>query len=459
VTKFFYTTNPTSQPNPFNWEPRIRLLDRAGKFVQLISQIAAFRLLKSDEADLVLLIEPTIQLRGETEGWESIARGAPQKTQTKWKNWLHARRTILYGNYHIESPKGDLMFHCSNQKALWYLNRGLVDIVGENPPTLRLKFAPGGPGHINDPYYLTPKVNRCVVCGVTQGLNRHHVVPSSYRRHMGYQIKSHSYHDILLMCLDCHEQYEEKANELKGELAKEYDCPLHAFFSRTTGERLIPEDDREIADALRSARALSEFGDRIPSARREVLLGRISTWLGHIPTDAEVRKLAQNQYKSGTGGKDGFMDHGEYVVRRLGTVEEFQKFTEKWRAHFLEAMKPQYLPASWDVAKPIIPEDRELEPGGAGLHHTRGRMRRRRRPPEEPGDIKMAAVKALYMDYCEAVHPDDEDAQDELFEAICEGTVEVRVEEMQSVIAAYQERNRVQEIPTNAPPAVESGQE
>ena len=459
MTKFFYKTNPDSKPNPFNWEPRIRLLDRTGTLIQLVSQIAAFRLLKSDEADLVLTVEPTVQLRGETEGWEAIARGAPQKTQTKWKNWLHARRTILYGNYHIQSPTGDLMFHCSNQKALWYLNRGLVDIIAAEPPTLRLKFAPGGPGHINDPYYLTPKVNRCVVCGVTQGLNRHHVVPACYRKHMGYQIKSHSYHDVLLLCLDCHERYEDEAGKLKMELAKEYDCPLHAYHDRITGERLVPDEDKEIADAMRSARALAEFGDRIPADRKTVLLGRIAHWLGHVPTDGEVSELAKKGWKAGTGNRDGFMDHGEYVIRQLGTVEQFQTFTEKWRAHFLEVMQPQYLPASWDVSKPIIPEDRELEPSQACLHHKRARMLQRHRPKEQPGEIKMAAVKALYMDYCEAVHPDDEDAQDALFEGICEGTVEVRVEEMQRVIAAYQERTRVQEIPTHAPPALESGSE
>jgi len=52
----------------------------------------------------------------------------------------------------------------------------------------------------------------------------------------------------------------------------------------------------------------------------------------------------------------------------------------------------------------------------------------------------MAMVKRLLEDYCEAMHPDDFDAQDQLFEAICDGTVQPSLEEMQAVIAVYKEK-------------------
>lgn len=49
----------------------------------------------------------------------------------------------------------------------------------------------------------------------------------------------------------------------------------------------------------------------------------------------------------------------------------------------------------------------------------------------------MAMVKRLLEEYCEAMHPDDYDAQDELFEAICDGNVQPSLEEMQAVIATH----------------------
>ena len=46
----------------------------------------------------------------------------------------------------------------------------------------------------------------------------------------------------------------------------------------------------------------------------------------------------------------------------------------------------------------------------------------------------MGMVKQLYEDYCEAMHPHDYDAQDALFESICNGTVKLTPEEMQVVV-------------------------
>ena len=82
--KIYHKTNPMSLPNPYNWELRIRLLDQAGEFIEMVSQIAAFRLLKGDAADLVLVKEPTIQLKVSTEEWKPFAKGAKVSTE-EWK--------------------------------------------------------------------------------------------------------------------------------------------------------------------------------------------------------------------------------------------------------------------------------------------------------------------------------------------------------------------------------------
>jgi hypothetical protein len=130
-------------------------------------------------------------------------------------------RTPAAGNVHFQSPAGETMFHGDDSRALWYLNRGLVEVVSQDPPVLRFQFTPGGPGHAGDDYYLTGKVNRCVVCGAEGGLNRHHAVPSVYRRHLPPEVKDHSHHDVLLLCLACHEKYEREADRLKAELGEE----------------------------------------------------------------------------------------------------------------------------------------------------------------------------------------------------------------------------------------------
>lgn len=367
--KVYHKTNPKSLPNPYNYEPRILLLGEDGQFVQMVSQIVAFRLLRGDAAELVMVSEPTIRLKIPTSKWQELSE-VPQKCQTRMRKFLQARRTILYGNYHIVGPNGETMFHCNNQKALWYINRGLTEVVSVDPPVLKLRFIPDGPGHINDAYYITPKINQCVVCGSQIGLNRHHVVPSLYRKYMGMEIKSHSYHDVLLMCLECHENYEAEADKLKLKIAKEYEIPLSARYHVDTGEDY--RYDTSADTAVKAAHALLRHSDRIPADRILVLRESIKEYLGHDPSQEDIAQLSKKGFPKSRKSHD-YMDHGEMVVRRLDGLEDFQKFTQRWREHFLNTMKPKFLPANWSLNKSILPEDYEPDGDGPVLLHERVR--------------------------------------------------------------------------------------
>ena len=62
----------------------------------------------------------------------------------------------------------------------------------------------------------------------------------------------------------------------------------------------------------------------------------------------------------------------------------------------------------------------------------------------------MGAVKDLMMRYCETVHPDDWDKQDDLFDQIIEGKVEGL--DMEGMIQAVKEFEESGKVPTQ--PAV-----
>jgi hypothetical protein len=234
------------------------------------------------------------------------------------------------------------MFHGDAEKALWYLNRGLVDIVSRTPPVLRFKFTPGGRGHAGDAFYLAGKVNRCVVCGALEGLNRHHIVPSVYRRHLPRAVKEHSHHDVVLLCVGCHEKYEREADQLKAELGRECGVPLHG---------LRGEQDWQQRQALKFARALLRDGEKIPPARKAEMRRAIAQWAGRTGSgdsplsDADVEAIARL-----TTAPDGeLIEHGRQVVTQTRDV---QGFVQRWREHFLRAMRPGFLPEHWDVERP-----------------------------------------------------------------------------------------------------------
>lgn len=351
IRKHANTTNPSGLANPYNHEPRIHLLNKEGEFLEMVSQIYAFQLLRSEFAELVMDSKPTIRLNvlREEIGKKVFSRKYAAK-------YLHARRSVLYGGYHIQNRQGELMFICNNQRALWYINRGLLDVISQEPPTFRLKFEPGGPGHASsdDLFYTTPKENLCCVCGQREGLNRHHVVPSFYRRYMGLDIKSRSHYDVLPLCLTCHEKYERFADKLKMEIAKEYDSPLHARYKN--GE--LYESNRGRDRAIRNSVAIVNHGSRIPAQRHVFLREQISEYLQHEVTDEEINELSKARI--GLDKKSEVKDllcHGHMVVSKLPDLDALQKFVERWRGHFLDNMQPKFMPEHWNVSHSILPVD------------------------------------------------------------------------------------------------------
>jgi hypothetical protein len=327
-------SNSPTTTNPYNDQPTVRLLDSDGADRGLISQREAARLLRIGQAELLLQTPPAVRL---------LLSSPDSPADSSKGQFLHARRGALYGNVYFQDPAGQTMFHGDSEKALWYLNRGLVEVVSESPPVLRFRFAPGGPGHAGDDYYLAGMVNRCVVCGAVEGLNRHHVIPSVYRRHLPRTVKDHSHHDVLLLCLTCHEKYESAANELKAELGQEVGVPLHGL----RGER-----DRDRGRAIKYAIALIRHGKQIPEARQEEMRRAIAAWTGQWPlSDPDVEQVARLGFD-----EDGEMvEHGRQVIAQTADV---QTFIRRWREHFLRTMQPRFLPEHWDVDRPASRQDR-----------------------------------------------------------------------------------------------------
>eukprot|EP00879_Flechtneria_rotunda_P011906 GHRR01012435.1.p1 GENE.GHRR01012435.1~~GHRR01012435.1.p1 ORF type:complete len:931 (+),score=387.60 GHRR01012435.1:2246-5038(+) len=137
-------------------------------------------------------------------------------------------KTQVYDNCRMLSVTGELLCFCDMRKLQWYADRGLAELVQQDPPTIRLKFE-----HKNadqqvglDGFYSTSRANRCVVCGQEQHYLRYRVVPACYRRCFPSHLKSHRSHDILLLCFDCHQVAHKAAEVVKRQIAAEYGVPL-----------------------------------------------------------------------------------------------------------------------------------------------------------------------------------------------------------------------------------------
>jgi len=241
---------------------------------------------------------------------------------------------LIYGNCCVLSPDDILMFRCNSKKANWYLSRGLAFIVTDEPLTIKLTFTPKGMGNHHKEYGLSEMKNMCVSCGIEEDLTRHHVVPICYRRYFPLKIKAHNFHDVLPMCVSCHENYERKADELKRILDESYGAPINGEIIKN-----------ELSKYANMAKKLIDPEVKLPTKRRLSLVKNIKEKFG-IKRLSKIRLHEISKIKCITNR----VSHGEIVITK---IDDIQLFIEMWRKHFIENNDCKYLPRKWNIKNKI----------------------------------------------------------------------------------------------------------
>lgn len=244
----------------------------------------------------------------------------------------------IYGNCTIQAPDGEPICKCDHKKIKWYLDRDLATLVEEDPPTIRLKFEPKGRGNAGDQFYMTERRNLCVCCGTEFDLTRHHVVPHSFRKYFPDHLKSHSSHDVVLLCIECHSDYENHSQDYRKEMAKELGI------SPVEATQLL---DRDLNKIKKYARAILKKGGVMPQDRADDMMIEIMEYLGN--DDVSNEHLKELSEMTAVTMDPEHVPFSKRAVEILG-VEEI---TMRWRRHFLETADPDYLPDNWDPERPV----------------------------------------------------------------------------------------------------------
>ncbi|KAH7862090.1 hypothetical protein Vadar_034668 [Vaccinium darrowii] len=195
----------------------------------------------------------------------------------------------VYHNCRIYANDGRLLCYCDRRKLEWYLHRDLAKLVEEDPPAIMLLFEPKGrPEDEGNDFYIQSKKNICVGCGEGNHYLRYRIIPSCYRMHFPEHLKSHRSHDIVLLCVDCHEVAHAAAEKYKRQIATEFGIPL---FVRKVVDSTQDQDSSGSSSTLEeagvsplqlrtAAMALLRHGPRMPVKRREELMQIVSKYYG-----------------------------------------------------------------------------------------------------------------------------------------------------------------------------------
>eukprot|EP01022_Parablepharisma_sp_SALTPOND_P023109 TRINITY_DN47_c0_g2_i14.p1 TRINITY_DN47_c0_g2~~TRINITY_DN47_c0_g2_i14.p1 ORF type:complete len:758 (-),score=54.79 TRINITY_DN47_c0_g2_i14:3031-5304(-) len=259
-----------------------------------------------------------------------------------------------YENCKIYGPEGKLLSHCDKKKLNWYTSKNLAEIISEDPLSIRLFFTPhkekSDPvkGVEDDLFELDERKNICVVCGSGQTLNWYHIIPIIYWQELPERHRSHRSHDIVLLCLDCHEKAVKYVNDTMKGLSEKYKVPLV--------DKEMREYMQNVIKAKTSANAFKKYATRFNEAtrvkREESLISLVqriqevdSNWESVLDNGKLTDKVLDVIISKPTPTESKNM-HGAKVVQQIEDLEEFIKM---WRKKFLERMDPQYMPKRWSV--------------------------------------------------------------------------------------------------------------
>ncbi|PON68721.1 Ribonuclease D [Parasponia andersonii] len=226
---------------------------------------------------------------------QNMVRNAKQVARKASRNLFVQKfscKSPVYHNCRIYANDGRLLCYCDQKKLEWYLRRDLAKVVDENSPAIMLLFEPKGrPEDEDNDFYIQSKKNICVGCGERNHYLRYRIIPSCYRMHFPEHLKSHRSHDIVLLCVDCHEIAHAAAEKHKKRVAEEYGVPLFVrkvvdseeaqLISMSSGSAKALEEAGVSPLQLRiAAMALLRHGPRMPSKRREELTEIVMRYYG-----------------------------------------------------------------------------------------------------------------------------------------------------------------------------------
>uniref|UniRef100_A0A0E0LL83 HRDC domain-containing protein n=1 Tax=Oryza punctata TaxID=4537 RepID=A0A0E0LL83_ORYPU len=212
-------------------------------------------------------------------------------------------KSPVYHNCRIYASDGRLLCYCDRKK---YIQRNLAKLIEDDPPAIMLLFEPKGrPEDEDNDFYIQSKKNICVGCGEKSHYIRYRIIPSCYRMHFPEHLKSHRSHDIVLLCVDCHEIAHSAAEKYKRQIAKEFRVPLFVQKIVNSGDiSLIAgaslSEDKSNGTGVSplqlrtAAMALLRHGSSMPLKRCEELMQIVKSYYGGrdvTPEDLEMALL------------------------------------------------------------------------------------------------------------------------------------------------------------------------
>ena len=263
-------------------------------------------------------------------------------------------------NWEVYHPNGTHMFTCGEKKAKWYLDRDLAKRMDDS--RIILSFEPKGDGFDkNEIFGKSVRKAICVVSGIGNDLQRHHIVPYCYRSYFPKEYKSKNHHDVVLINCEKHSEYEQQATIYKNVIAEMYCVKTINDYNLNYTEKLreIGKDSAILLNTINSIfRGHNKMSIDIKYKKIKIISERTGinfdvicnyNYIQLYKLFTIIRKEhEENVYQYKVVNRK-YYDHGYHLVQKLNTEEKIKEFVKLWRKHFIDIMQPKFMPLGWSI--------------------------------------------------------------------------------------------------------------
>ena len=347
------------------------------KINKFYKNIIDFILIKAEEIEKILstqsLESPKIKniLEGKkVDLLRNLKKEASQKTIVS----SSICKGPIYDSCKMLAPDGQQLCFCDFKKMTWYIERNLAKEISKDPPVFQLIFEPNARGCVDENlkssnFYIESRTNCCVICGKTENYLRFHVVPILYRSCFPENLKSHKSHDVVLLCMECHEKASKVYETKKEEISKRYGVPLNVISVEKSSFLKLTQFQKKCKILMKNkTKSLPEFAqNRLKNNLRvifEFLMINSEFFKNFVIQNGikcEKNEDIDDKFleifcdkmkideKSLPEGKSNL--HGKLVIEK---VKDLKEFIMEWRKFFIDSFQPKFLPKEWSVEHEIV---------------------------------------------------------------------------------------------------------
>ena len=280
----------------------------------------------------------------------------------------------IYDSCKMLAPDGQQLCFCDFKKMTWYLERNLAKLISNDPPVFKLIFEPNARGCVDENlkssnFYIESRTNCCVICGKTENYLRFHVIPILYRSCFPENLKSHKSHDVVLLCLSCHERARKVYEQKKEEISKRYNVPLNVM---SDGKN----NYLKLIQFIKKCKVIKKNKNKnLPEIAETKLKKNLKETFDILMENSQEFKNFVEKNKIICNKEDDIDDnflnifcdkfivddknipegkknlHGKLVIEK---VKDLKEFIMEWRQFFLDSFQPKFLPKEWSVKHEIV---------------------------------------------------------------------------------------------------------